>query len=140
MTIWNQICFIYYDGYFLLSSCRYGRIFRSHLFGSLTIVSCDHEFNMFILQNEGKLFQASYPKPMQDILGKHSFLTVSGDFHKKLRTFALNFITTSKSSPDFFGFVEHHTISMMDSWRSCKEVPFYKEVKEVEFFQLLSQQ
>lgn len=125
---------------FLLSSCRYGRIFRSHLFGSLTIVSCDHEFNMFILQNEGKLFQASYPKPMQDILGKHSFLTVSGDFHKKLRTFALNFISTSKSSPDFFGFVEHHTISMMDSWRSCKEVPFYKEVKEVEFFQLLSQQ
>lgn len=117
--------------YFLLFSCRYGRIFKSHLFGSPTIVSCDHELNMFILQNEEKLFQASYPKPMHDILGKHSLLIVSGDIHKKIRSFAVNFVCTSKSSPEFLDSVETLTISMMDSWRNRKAVSFYKEAKVV---------
>ncbi|XP_041006406.1 cytochrome P450 724B1-like [Juglans microcarpa x Juglans regia] len=117
-------------GSFLQEHCsRYGRIFKSHLFGSPTIVSCDHELNMFILQNEEKLFQASYPKPMHDILGKHSLLIVSGDIHKKIRSFAVSFVGMSKSSPEFLHSVETLTISMMDSWKNCKAVSFYKEAK-----------
>ncbi|KAL1104501.1 hypothetical protein V6Z11_D04G069500 [Gossypium hirsutum] len=45
-------------GSFLQEHCsRYGRVFKSHLFGSPTIVSCDHELNMVVLQNEEKLFK-----------------------------------------------------------------------------------
>lgn len=112
-------------------SCRYGRIFKSHLFGSPTIVSCDHEFNLFILQNEEKLFQVSYPKSMQGILGKYSLIIATGEIHKKLRSFAVSFIGTSKSTPEFFHLAENMSISMMDSWKSCKPVSFYKEAKEV---------
>ncbi|XP_075652103.1 cytochrome P450 724B1 [Castanea sativa] len=118
-------------GSFLQQRCsRYGRIFKSHLFGSPTIVSCDHEFNLFILQNEEKLFQVSYPKSMQGILGKYSLIIATGEIHKKLRSFAVSFIGTSKSTPEFFHLAENMSISMMDSWKSCKRVSFYKEAKE----------
>ncbi|KAG8501513.1 hypothetical protein CXB51_003797 [Gossypium anomalum] len=118
-------------GSFLQEHCsRYGRVFKSHLFGSPTIVSCDHELNMVVLQNEEKLFQVSYPKAMHGILGKFSLLIVSGDVHKKLRNIGVSFITSSKSNPQFLDCVEKMTISMMNSWKNCKEIGFYKEVKK----------
>ncbi|KAH7577275.1 hypothetical protein JRO89_XS01G0230700 [Xanthoceras sorbifolium] len=76
-------------------ACRYGKVFKSHLFGSPAIVSCDNELNMFILQNEGKLFRASYPKAMHGILGNFSLLVVSGDLHKKLRNVVISFTCSS---------------------------------------------
>lgn len=118
---------IYPLGYF----CRYGKVFKSHLFGSPTIVSCDLELNMFILQNEDKLFQASYPKSIHGIVGKHSLLTVSGNLHRKLRSIAVSFISVSKSSPDFLDLVQKLSISMMESWNGCEQVSFFEQAKAV---------
>ncbi|XWS30430.1 hypothetical protein CRYUN_Cryun24cG0116900 [Craigia yunnanensis] len=119
-------------GNFLQEHCsRYGRVFKSHLFGSPTVVSCDHELNLFVLQNEEKIFQASYPKAMHGILGKFSLLIVSGDLRKKLRNIGASFIGASKSNPDFLNCVEKMSISMMNSWKNCKEIGFYKEVKKL---------
>ncbi|XP_004306391.1 PREDICTED: cytochrome P450 724B1-like [Fragaria vesca subsp. vesca] len=117
-------------GIFLQQHCsRYGKVFKCHLFGSPTIVSCDFELNMFVLQNEEKLFQASYPKPIHGILGKYSLLTVSGDLHRKLRNIGVSFIASSKSSPHFLHWIEKLSISMMDSWSGRNEVSFFKEAK-----------
>ncbi|XP_062010240.1 cytochrome P450 724B1 [Rosa rugosa] len=117
-------------GTFLQQHCsRYGKVFKSHLFGSPTIVSCDLELNMFVLQNEEKLFQASYPKPVHGILGKYSLLTVSGDLHRKLRNIGVSFIASSKSSPHFLHWIEKLSISMMDSWSGRNQVSFFKEAK-----------
>ncbi|CAL9014708.1 unnamed protein product [Prunus brigantina] len=122
--------YTYSLGSFLQQHCsRYGKVFKSHLFGSPTIVSCDLELNMFILQNEEKLFQASYPKAMYGILGKHSLLIISGELHRKLRSIAVSFIANSKSDPDFLHWVQKLSISMMDSWNGCKQVSFYKQAK-----------
>ncbi|KMZ72925.1 hypothetical protein ZOSMA_157G00010 [Zostera marina] len=69
---------------------RYGKIYRSHLFGAPAIVSADPDMNRFVLQNEGKLFEANYPKTMGDVLGKWAMLLVNGDMHKTLRSIAVN--------------------------------------------------
>ncbi|XP_052197426.1 cytochrome P450 724B1 [Diospyros lotus] len=128
----------YSIGSFLESHCsRYGRVFRSHLFGSPTIVSCDHDFNTFVLQNEGKLFRSSYPKPVVDIAGKLSIMIVSSDLHRKLRSVAVNFISTSKSRPDFLRYVEKLSISLMESWKTHQEVSFYKEAKRFTLYIML---
>ncbi|KAG5557965.1 hypothetical protein RHGRI_008019 [Rhododendron griersonianum] len=39
-------------------------VFTSHVFGEPTVFSADHETNRFILMNEGKLFESSYPGSM----------------------------------------------------------------------------
>ncbi|KAI6700773.1 hypothetical protein NL676_015097 [Syzygium grande] len=117
-------------GSFLQDHCsRYGKVFKSHLFGSPTIVSCDHELNTFILRNEESLFKASYPKPMHGILGKYSLILVSGDLHKKLRSVAVNFVTASKSASEFHLCVERLSVSMLESWKGREQVAFCKEAK-----------
>ncbi|KAH7686503.1 Abieta-7,13-dien-18-ol hydroxylase protein [Dioscorea alata] len=40
---------------------RYGNIFQSHLFGHPMVVSCDGEFNQFILNNEDRPVVSCYP-------------------------------------------------------------------------------
>ncbi|OVA17629.1 Cytochrome P450 [Macleaya cordata] len=121
-------------GDFLQDHCsRYGRIFKSHLFGHPTIVSCDHDLNMFILQNEERLFQCSYPKSIHGVLGNLSLLCVVGDLHKRLRSYALNFTNTCKSKVEYINDVDKLTISLMESWKNKKEVIFCEEVKKFTF-------
>ncbi|KAL3813840.1 hypothetical protein ACJIZ3_015108 [Penstemon smallii] len=125
-------------GTFLQEHCsRYGNIFKSHLFGNPTIVSCDLELNKFILQNEGTLFQTGYPKPVHDILGKLSMMLVSGEVHKKLRSVAMSFINVSKSRPNFLHDIEKLSISYIDSWKGKKQVSFFKEAKEITLYLML---
>ncbi|KAK3004435.1 hypothetical protein RJ639_020046 [Escallonia herrerae] len=110
-------------GTFLQDHCsRYGKVFTSHLFFSPTVVSCDEELNYFILQNEDKLFQCSYPKPVHGILGKISMLVAVGDTHKRLRNFALSLVTTSRSKPEFLNDVERTVVQILDSWKDKKQV------------------
>lgn len=127
-------------GIFLQEHCsRYGKVFKSHLFGHRTIVSCDHELNMFILQNEEKLFQSSYPQALHGILGRNSLILVSGDVHKKLRSLALGMIGGTKSTVNFLPSIESLSISMMESWKGCKEVVFCKEAKRFTFNLMMKQ-
>ncbi|XAR58237.1 hypothetical protein NMG60_11026652 [Bertholletia excelsa] len=125
-------------GSFLQSHCsRYGRVFKSHLFGSPTVVSCDHELNAFVLQNEGRLFQSSYPKPVHDILGNLSIMLVTGDLHRKLRSIAVGFIATSRSRPDFVRYVDKMSMEVIESWKNLPEVGFYKEAKKFTLYVML---
>ncbi|KAG6394627.1 hypothetical protein SASPL_145216 [Salvia splendens] len=126
-------------GFFLQDHCsRYGNVFKSHLFGCPTVVSCDIELNTFILQNEETLFRSSYPKPVHDILGKLSMMLVSGDLHKKLRSVALSFINASKSSPEFLSYVDTLSLSFIHSWRAhTTRLEFFKEAKKLTFYLML---
>ncbi|EOA22324.1 hypothetical protein CARUB_v10002931mg [Capsella rubella] len=84
---------------------------------------------MFVLQNEGKLFAADYPKAMHDILGECSLLSATGDFHRKLKNVIISFINLTKSKPEFLHCAENISISMIGSWKSRGVVEFHKEVK-----------
>lgn len=106
-------------------------MFKSHLFFSPTIVSCDQELNYFILQNEDKLFECSYPKPIHGVLGKISMLVVVGDTHKRLRNVALSLVSTTKSKPDFLTHIEKTTLQILDSWKDKKQIIFCQEARKV---------
>ncbi|XP_043703322.1 abietadienol/abietadienal oxidase [Telopea speciosissima] len=69
---------------------RFGRIFSCSLFGRLAVVSADPTFNRFIMQNEGKLFQSSYPKSFRDLVGKNGLITMQGEQQRKLHGMAVN--------------------------------------------------
>ncbi|XP_077237513.1 cytochrome P450 724B1-like [Tasmannia lanceolata] len=127
-------------GSFLQDHCsRYGKVFKSHLFCYPTVVSCDQELNNFILQNEEKLFQCSYPKPIHGILGKSSMLVVVGDTHKRLRNLALTLVTTTKSKPDYINDIEKTAIQIMDSWKDKTQVIFCEEARKFTFNVIVKQ-
>ncbi|XP_016479823.1 cytochrome P450 724B1 [Nicotiana tabacum] len=127
-------------GNFLQEHCsRYGKVFKSHLFFSPTVVSCDQDLNYFILQNEDKLFQCSYPKPIHGILGKVSLLVAVGDTHKRLRNVSLSLISTIKSKPEFFNDVEKSAIQILQSWKNKKQVIFWEESRKFSFNVIVKQ-
>ncbi|KAL6287131.1 hypothetical protein ACE6H2_011521 [Prunus campanulata] len=127
-------------GAFLQHHCsRYGKVFKSHLFLSPTIVSCDQELNYFILQNEGKLFECSYPKPIHGILGKSSMLVAVADTHKRLRNVAVSLVTITKSKPEFLSDIEATTISMLHSWKDKSQVIFCEEARKFTFNVIVKQ-
>ncbi|MFM8306141.1 MAG: cytochrome P450, partial [Microcystis aeruginosa] len=41
---------------------KYGQLFRTHIFGSPTIILSGTEANRFLLSNENKYFAATWPK------------------------------------------------------------------------------
>ncbi|KAL8136660.1 hypothetical protein V2J09_002661 [Rumex salicifolius] len=127
-------------GVFLQEHCsRYGKVFKSHLFFSPTVVSCDQELNYFILQNEDKLFQCSYPKPIHGILGEISMLVAVGDTHKRLRNVALSLVNTIKSKPEFLNDIERTAVQILDSWEGKEQVLFCKQARKFTFNVIVQQ-
>ena len=76
--------------------CRFGKIFSCSLFGKWAVVSADPSFNRFVMQNEGKLFQSSYPKSFRDLVGKNGVITVQGDQQRRLHAIASNMMRLDK--------------------------------------------
>ncbi|KAJ6674518.1 CYTOCHROME P450 724B1 [Salix viminalis] len=127
-------------GAFLQDHCsRYGNVFKSHLFFSPTVVSCDQELNYFILQNEGKLFQCSYPKPIHGILGNASMLVAVGDTHKRLRNVAISLVSITKSKPEFLNDIERIAVQILNSWKDKQQVMFCEEARKFSFNVILKQ-
>ncbi|GAB2285165.1 hypothetical protein Dimus_019617 [Dionaea muscipula] len=127
-------------GLFLQDHCsRYGKVFKSHLFLSPTVVSCDQELNYYILQNEDKLFQCSYPKAIHGILGEKSMLVAVGETHKRLRSVALSLVNTIKANPDFLSDIETTAIQILESWKDKRGVIFCDEARKYTFNVIVKQ-
>ncbi|XP_062216300.1 steroid (22S)-hydroxylase [Phragmites australis] len=95
---------------------RYGKIYRSSLFGDRTVVSADAGLNRYILQNEGRLFECSYPRSIGGILGKWSMLVLVGDAHREMRAISLNFLSSVRLRAVLLPEVERHTLLVLRSW------------------------
>lgn len=107
-------------------------MFKSHLFCTPTVVSCDQELNHFILQNEERLFQCSYPRPIHGILGKSSMLVVLGEDHKRLRNLALALVTSTKLKPSYLGDIERIALHIVGSWHGKGgSITFCEEARKV---------
>ncbi|CAA0820986.1 Cytochrome P450 superfamily protein [Striga hermonthica] len=80
---------------------RFGNIFSCSLFGKRAVVSADPSFNRFVMQNEGKLFQSSYPKSFRDLVGKNGVINAQGEQQKKLHSIASNMMRLDKLKVHF---------------------------------------
>ncbi|KAI3454270.1 hypothetical protein Pfo_010933 [Paulownia fortunei] len=75
---------------------RFGKVFSCSLFGKWAVVSADPAFNRFVMQNEGKLFQSSYPKSFRDLVGKNGVINAQGEQQRKLHSIASNMMRLDK--------------------------------------------
>lgn len=118
---------------------RYGAVFRSHLFGAPTVVSCDEELNHFVLQNEERLFQCSYPGAIHGILGKSSMLVVTGEQHRRIRNLFLALVAYTRPSPTYLADVERAARAVVASWRGRRTVASCHEARKFAFSVIVKQ-
>lgn len=108
---------------------RYGSVFMTHVFGEPTIFSADPETNRFVLQNEGKLFECSYPASICNLLGKHSLLLMKGSLHKRMHSLTMSFANSSIIKDHLMLDIDRLVRFNLDSWSS--RVLLMEEAKKV---------
>ncbi|KAK3158320.1 hypothetical protein QOZ80_2AG0135580 [Eleusine coracana subsp. coracana] len=119
---------------------RYGSVFKSHLFGAPTVVSCDAELNHLVLQNEERLFQCSYPGSIRGILGGSSLLVVTGERHRKIRAMALAFVASTGLRPSYLADVDRSARAVLAAWRARRSTfAFCDEARKFAFCVIVEQ-
>ncbi|XP_044470610.1 cytochrome P450 90B1-like isoform X2 [Mangifera indica] len=112
---------------------RYGKIYKSNLFGEPTIVSADAGLNKFIFLNEGKLFESSFPRNLAGIFGKWAMVELVGDMHKGMRNISLNFLTHTMLRTRLLREVEKNTFLVLNAWKDNSVFSAQDEAKRFTF-------
>lgn len=106
-------------------------IFISHLFGRRAVVSADPQFNKFVLQNEGRLFQAHYQESLKTLIGKYGLLSVHGDLQRKLHGIAVNLLRFERLKFDFMEEIQSLVHSTLDRWADMKDIALQNECHQM---------
>ncbi|KAJ3697428.1 hypothetical protein LUZ61_001133 [Rhynchospora tenuis] len=115
---------------------RYGKIFKSNLFGEPTIISADSGLNRFVLQNEGRFFEASYPESVVRVFGEYSMLSLTGDGHKEMRSIAMNFMSSDRLRTRILSDIEQHALLVLNSWKDGLCLSASAEAKKFTFYMM----
>ncbi|XP_010246684.1 PREDICTED: abietadienol/abietadienal oxidase [Nelumbo nucifera] len=118
---------------------RYGRIFSCSLFGKWTIVSADSTFNRFIMQNEGKLFQSSYPKSFRDLVGKNGVITVQGEQQRKLHGIASNMMRLEKLKLHFLTDIQMVMLQTLNNFQNNQVILLQDVCRKVAIHLMVNQ-
>nr|WNO46797.1 cytochrome P450 90A83 [Tripterygium hypoglaucum] len=110
---------------------RFGPLFSTHVFGEPTVFSADPEVNRFILQNEGKLFDCSYPGSISNLLGKHSLLLMKGSLHKRMHSLTMSFGNSSIIKDHLLVDIDRLIRFNLDSWSD--RILLMEEAKTITF-------
>ncbi|KAI4389283.1 hypothetical protein MLD38_001524 [Melastoma candidum] len=117
---------------------RYGRFFKSHVFGCPTVVSMDPDVNRYILMNESKGLVPGYPQSMLDIVGNRNIAAVHGSTHKYMRAALFSLINPAMIKDQILSNVDSFVRSHLASWEGTI-VDIQKETKEMAFLSMLRQ-
>ncbi|KAM7499364.1 hypothetical protein LguiA_023778 [Lonicera macranthoides] len=120
---------------------RYGTVFTTHVFGEPTVFSADPDINRFILQNEGKLFESSYPGSISNLLGRHSLLLMRGTLHKRMHSLTMSFANSSIIRDHLLVDIDRLVRLNLESWtgrvllmEEAKKITFVLTVKQLMSF------
>uniref|UniRef100_A0A1D1XKS0 Abietadienol/abietadienal oxidase n=1 Tax=Anthurium amnicola TaxID=1678845 RepID=A0A1D1XKS0_9ARAE len=118
---------------------RYGKIFSCSLFGRKAVVSVDPTFNRFIMQNEGKLFQSSYPKSFRDLVGKNGVIVVQGEQQRRLHRIATSMMRPERPNSRFLEDVQMVMLQTLDTFRDHQVILLQDVCRKVAINQMVNQ-
>lgn len=112
---------------------KYGKVFKSHLFGSPTIVTVDAEISRIVLQSDSSSFVPSYPKSLTELMGESSILLISGNLQKKIHGLIGSFFKSGYLKTQFTDDMETHVHALMDGWEDGDRILVQDEAKQIAF-------
>nr|TKS16344.1 3-epi-6-deoxocathasterone 23-monooxygenase-like isoform X2 [Populus alba] len=111
----------------------YGKVFKSHIFGSPTIVSTDAEVSKFILQSDARLFVPSYPKSLTELMGKSSILLINGSLQRRIHGLIGAFLKSPHLKAQITGDMQSYVQESMEKWREDHPIFIQDETKNIAF-------
>lgn len=117
--------------YFWFWFLRYGKVFKSHIFGSPTIVSTDAEVSRSILQSDAKTFVPSYPKSLTELMGKSSILLINGSLQRRIHGLIGAFFKSPHVKAQITTDMRSFVHQSMSTWREDRPIYIQDEAKHV---------
>lgn len=112
---------------------RYGKVFKSHIFGSPTIVSTDAEVNRSILQSDAKTFVPFYPKSLTELMGKSSILLINGSLQRRIHGLIGAFFKSPHVKARITHDMQKYVQQSMNKWHENCPVYIQDQAKNVSF-------
>ncbi|PSS16395.1 Taxadiene 5-alpha hydroxylase [Actinidia chinensis var. chinensis] len=112
---------------------KYGKIFKTRLMGSPTIVVNGADANRFFLSNEFKLVISSWPSSSVQLMGKDSIMEKQGEAHRCLRRViasSLSCAVLEAMVPKICHSVESH---LNKYWHNKDQISLYRVTKILTF-------
>lgn len=106
-------------------------MFKSHIFGSPTIVSIDAEVSRFVLQSDSKAFVPSYPKSLTELMGQSSILLINGSLQRRVHGLIGAFFKSPHLKAQITQEMESYIQKSMGSWRDDHPIFIQDEAKNV---------
>ncbi|KAG7631136.1 Cytochrome P450 superfamily [Arabidopsis suecica] len=111
----------------------YGRVFKSHIFGTATIVSTDAEVNRAVLQSDSTAFVPFYPKTVRELMGKSSILLINGSLHRRFHGLVGSFLKSPLLKAQIVRDMHKFLSESMDLWSEDQPVLLQDVSKTVAF-------
>lgn len=106
-------------------------MFKSHIFGSPTIVSTDAEVSKFVLQSDAKAFVPSYPKSLTELMGKSSILLINGSLQRRIHGLIGAFFKSPHLKAQITRDMQKYIQESMATWRDDLPIFIQDETKNV---------
>lgn len=107
-------------------------MYRTHLFGSPSIIACFPMANKFVLQSSDLILHW----PSADLVGPTSLVMVHGKAHYRIRSFVMNAINHPDALRRITLMVQPRMVDALQSWAKRGRVKAYDETKRVAFSKL----
>lgn len=111
----------------------YGKVFKSHIFGSPTIISTDAEVSKFVLQSDAKAFVPSYPKSLTELMGKSSILLINGSLQRRIHGLIGAFFKSPHLKAQITRDMQNYVQESMAHWKDDHPIYIQDETKNIAF-------
>ncbi|WOG91810.1 hypothetical protein DCAR_0311064 [Daucus carota subsp. sativus] len=112
---------------------KHGKIFKTRLMGSPTVVVNGAEANRFFMSNEFKLVISSWPSSSVQLMGKNSIMEKQGEAHRLLR----GVISATLGPAGLEGIVpevcKSVKLHLEKHWRNSETISLYRSTKVLTF-------
>ncbi|KAK1304875.1 Cytochrome P450 87A3 [Acorus calamus] len=112
---------------------RYGPLFKTSLVGRSVVVSTDPEFNHYIFQQEGKLFQSWYPDTFTEIFGRENVGSLHGFMFKYLKSLILRLVGPENLKEKLLCDMEEKAWRCLESWSNQPSVDLKEAIATMIF-------
>lgn len=106
-------------------------MFKSHIFGTPTIVSTDAEVSKFVLQSDAKAFVPFYPKSLTELMGKSSILLINGGLQRRIHGLIGSFFKSAHLKAQITRDMEKYVHKSMENWTQDQPIYIQDESKNV---------
>jgi cytochrome P450 len=111
---------------------KYGKIFKTHIFGRPTVVMVGAAANQFLFKHESKYVVATWPKSTKILLGQNSLSVRSGSFHTSRRKLLAQAFQP-RALASYIPTMERFTASYLKKWETMGSLTWYPELRDYTF-------